>query len=79
LAPDKNIVKTISFPDVKVHLGVNPTIVPWVQRQQCKIIAQSFKHNQTWLGRQVCHPDQTRETNLLPSCEFQCDQNARRK
>jgi hypothetical protein len=28
LAPDKNIVKTISFPDVKVHLGVNPTIVP---------------------------------------------------
>jgi hypothetical protein len=39
-----------------------------------KTIAHSFKHNQTWQGTQVCRPAQTRETNLSPSCEFQCDQ-----
>jgi hypothetical protein len=37
-------------------------------------IAQSFKHNQTWLGRQVCRPGLSWATNLSPSCEFQCHQ-----
>jgi hypothetical protein len=32
-------------------------------------IAQSFKHNQTWQGRQVCRPAQTRETNSSPSSD----------
>jgi hypothetical protein len=37
-------------------------------------IAQSFKHNQTWHGQQVCRPGLSWATNLLPSSEFQCDQ-----
>jgi hypothetical protein len=42
-------------------------------------IAQSFSPLLARDGPQVCCPDPTRATNLSPSCEFQCDQNARRK
>jgi hypothetical protein len=48
-------------------------------QQKQESIAQSFKHNQMWLGRKVCHPAQTSETNLSPSCEFQWNQHERRK
>jgi hypothetical protein len=43
------------------------------------LIAQSFSPNSAQDGQQVCRPAQTRVTKLSASCEFQCDQNARRK
>jgi hypothetical protein len=42
-------------------------------RNPSHVIAQSFKHNQTWLGRQVCHPGLSWVTNLSPSSKKQGD------